>query len=81
MADVKLRSSGTMVAPHRATMQLSPQGEIAAREGVGLSVDMQTRASKMSDNNARLRIIDMENAGYYPFNYLKWVIDGLSMPG
>ena len=50
MADVKLRSSGTMVAPHRATMQLSPQGEIAAREGVGLSVDMQTRASKMSDN-------------------------------
>ena len=49
MADVKLRSSGTMVAPHRATMQLSPQGEIAAREGVGIT----RKSTKMGIGDVR----------------------------
>ena len=52
MAIGQLRSSVVIIAPHRAETQWSPQGEIAAREGVGECTATPSRASKMSDNNA-----------------------------
>ena len=78
MATGKLRSSGTLIAPHRAETQWSPQGEIASpRRCVGKWMSPLPRASKMSDNNTRhrtIRIIGNLYSGNHIFHHpKKWL--------